>query len=139
MTRWKAALPLALTLCVTLGLASLLAGCSSNKRRAAARNASAHNTAAQNARRGTSPTGARSPARTTDTGSRYIHPAGPVGGIAVETSPIAGGALLLPYASPQQLREPAWSQDEVPEVLPAPALPPREHVPPQPPPPPAWQ
>lgn len=137
MTRWTAILPLALILSLSVALPA----CSSNKQQAA-RNAARKAEAARRAGAQASLAEARERVRTTDTGSRYVDVARPVGGITVETSPIAGGALVLPYVGWQgsgasQIGQPDSQQATASGVLPAPALPPRGRSPP-PPPPPDW-
>ena len=125
----------------------LLAACSSGQGRGRARGA----TSARQAGRQTAPPAETTAPRTSDTGSRYLDVARPVGGITVETAPIAGGALFLPYAAHPTGTPPTAPRGTSPSVagaggpaprptggaLPAPAIPPRGRVP-APPPPPAW-
>jgi hypothetical protein len=135
------------TLALLLLLALPLAACSSNKRPATD---NAGRAQARGQRSGGGPQGTSAAVRTTDPGSRFLNTVAPVGGIAVETSPLTGGALVLPYAA-----QPAGSVDAAamaaveraappapdfpPGVLPAPSLPPRSREAPLPPPPVTWE
>lgn len=135
------------TLALLLLLALPLAACSSNKRPAADKAGRAQ---ARGQRSGSGRQGTSAAVRTTDPGSRFLSTVAPVGGIAVETSPLAGGALVLPYGTQPALPTPASrpaaveraappAPDFPPGVLPAPSLPPRSREAPLPPPPVTWE
>jgi hypothetical protein len=128
MTRRTAALHLALA----LSLALPLTACSSNGRQQNRRSQRQSQRQDGRARRA-GPAVAESRSGTTDTGSRYVNAAQPIGGITVETSPLAGGAIVLPYGSwPAADARATSDAPSIPEVLPAPALPPRKQMPPPP-------
>ena len=132
-----------------LAAACLLAACSSNNQRGS-QQAQGNRQAARQGTRTATPQAAQTQPRTTDSGSRFVNARTPIGAVAVETSPIAGGALALPYAAnpatldaPSTFDAPAGTGPvmEPPPTaggLPAPQLPPRGRVPP-PPPPPSWE